>query len=215
MECGHPEGFQAQAPEVPETRYRSPREPRTCEQLLNRLRDSADNESWREFYYIYWDLLFQTARRYGLDDASADEVVQDTLVTLSRTLKDFRYDPARGSFKCWLMNQIRWKVLDFRKRQLPACASLESSDGQMSVEVFESYWDDQWRKTLITVALHRLRKHVNPRLIQTFQTRVIQGRDVDATAALLRVSKTYVYLAVFRMNKLISKELERLKKENF
>ena len=66
--------------------------------LLSRLRD-WQNDSWREFFELYWKLIYNTARRYGLSDAEAQDVVQDTMIGVSRKIPSFRYDPEWCSFK--------------------------------------------------------------------------------------------------------------------
>ena len=57
---------------------------------------------WREFFDTYWRLIFNVARKSGLNDAEAQDVVQNTFIYLSRRMKHFRYEPSRGSFKSWL-----------------------------------------------------------------------------------------------------------------
>ena len=64
----------------------------TRQSLLSRLRDCQDQEGWREFFDTYWRLIYRVARQAGLEDATAQDVVQNTLIYLSRRLPKFRYD---------------------------------------------------------------------------------------------------------------------------
>src|ERR1043166_5796096 len=85
--------------------------------LLSRLKESNAQESWREFFDTYWRLIYTTALNAGLTDSEAQEVVQETVLTVVRKIKSFRYDPAIGSFKGWLLTIVRWRIGDqFRKR---------------------------------------------------------------------------------------------------
>jgi hypothetical protein len=43
------------------------------------------------------------ARRAGLDESGAQDVVQETVIAVARKMPGFRYDPQRGSFKQWLL----------------------------------------------------------------------------------------------------------------
>jgi len=190
-------------------------EPRTRESLLSRLRGVSDEESWREFYYTYWDLIFRTARKYGLGEREAEEVVQDTLVTLARTLRRFKYDASRGSFKSWLMNQTRWKVLDYLKRQNPAASLDLANHPEAAFDGFKNYWEEEWRSALLSVAIERLKKTVSPHLIQIFSMCVINGAGVTDTAARLHISKASVYMAVFKMKRLCKKQIEQLQRSGF
>src|SRR6266705_1958297 len=85
--------------------------------LIERLKNWDDQESWREFFDTYWKLIYGTAIKSGLTHTEAQDVVQETIVSLSKSMKNFRADPAFGSFKSWLLNLTRWRITDqVRKR---------------------------------------------------------------------------------------------------
>ena len=69
----------------------------TRQSLLTRLRDLQDQDGWREFFDTYWRLIYNVARKSGLDDLEAQEVVQSTFIYLTRRMAKFRYEPVRGS----------------------------------------------------------------------------------------------------------------------
>src|SRR5882762_11075450 len=88
--------------------------------LLERLKDWQDQSSWQEFFDTYWKLIYGVARKAGLTDAEAQDVVQETIFSVARHMPTFKYDPAIGSFKGWLLNMTRWRIIDqFRKRGAP------------------------------------------------------------------------------------------------
>ena len=96
--------------------------------LLERLRDTANKPAWQEFNDVYGPLIFRFAIKAGLNEAEAQDVVQDTLIAASRNLREFRYQPEVCSFKTWLLNLSRWRVVDQRRRRLPASARMESRE---------------------------------------------------------------------------------------
>jgi RNA polymerase sigma-70 factor (ECF subfamily) len=69
--------------------------------LLARLRQPAATEAWPHFVRLYSPLLFGWARRLGLQDADAADLVQDVFTVLAVKLPEFRYDPRLG-FRRWL-----------------------------------------------------------------------------------------------------------------
>jgi RNA polymerase sigma factor (sigma-70 family) len=85
--------------------------------LLERLKDMGDQASWDAFYEIYHELIFSVARRAGLTESEAREVVQDTLIAVARKMPGFTYDPAKDSFKGWLLTVVRWRILDQLSRR--------------------------------------------------------------------------------------------------
>ena len=52
----------------------------------------------------------------SLDDDQAQEVVQETVIAVARKIPDFRYDPAKGSFKQWLLLICRRRIQDHLRR---------------------------------------------------------------------------------------------------
>src|SRR5436190_14466807 len=99
--------------------------------LLERLKDPGDQASWNRFYDIYHDLIFSVARRAGLNEAEAGEVVQDTLISVAKKMPEFTYDPGKDSFKGWLLTVVRWRIRDqFAKRSDDAPKQSPPSQGQ-------------------------------------------------------------------------------------
>jgi RNA polymerase sigma-70 factor (ECF subfamily) len=85
--------------------------------LLQRLKRWDDQESWRDFFNLYWGLLYATAIKSGLSDSEAQDVVQDTVILVSRKMEGFKYDPVVDSFKGWLLYLTRKRIaLEYRRR---------------------------------------------------------------------------------------------------
>jgi RNA polymerase sigma-70 factor (ECF subfamily) len=86
--------------------------------LLSRLKDWGDQASWREFFDTYWQLIHRVARKAGLHDDEAQDVVQETILSVAKKMPAFKYDPSQGSFRGWLFQLTRWRILNqFKKRQ--------------------------------------------------------------------------------------------------
>src|SRR5262245_51498008 len=102
--------------------------------LLNRLKAGDDTQGWQEFYRLYGPLIRNFARKAGLTEDEAEEVVQETAVSVARNLPDYTYDPKVCAFKTWLLNLTRWRVTDqIRKRQKAGVlASASESAGNSS-----------------------------------------------------------------------------------
>src|SRR5215510_10488861 len=84
----------------------------TRRSLLSRLKSWDNQDSWREFFSTYWRLIYSVAIKAGLKDAEAQDVVQDTILSVAQRMPGFKYDPALGSFKSWLLLIIRRRIAD-------------------------------------------------------------------------------------------------------
>src|SRR3954468_23695819 len=96
--------------------------------LLQRLKNWQDHSSWQDFFDTYWKLIYGIGRKSGLTEAEAQDVVQETMFSVAKHMPTFKYDPAIGSFKAWLLNMTRWRIIgQFRKRQLAVEPEFQNS----------------------------------------------------------------------------------------
>src|ERR1043166_6756554 len=90
----------------------------TRESLLLRLKDWDDQKSWRDFFELYWRLIYGVAIKAGLTEIEAQEVLQETVISFAKEIKTFQYDRSKGRFKSWLLQITRRRIADeFRKRK--------------------------------------------------------------------------------------------------
>ena len=87
--------------------------------LLGRIKSWEDADSWEDFTQTYWKLIYGVARQSGLTDDEARDVVQETLLGVARKIHEFESSPERGSFKNWLLNLTRWRIVDQFRKRLP------------------------------------------------------------------------------------------------
>jgi RNA polymerase sigma factor (sigma-70 family) len=195
----------------------------TRQSLLSRLKDWDDQESWKSFFDAYWRLIYNAAIKAGLTDAEAQDVVQETLIGVMKNLPNFEYDPKKGSFKVWLLNQTKWRIIDqLRRRQrelehrkAPSSATDETATVERVADPagleLDAMWDEEWERNLIGAAIERVKKKVDPRQYQIFDLYVFKGWTVSKVAATLRVNPGRVYLTKHRIGPLIKKELAYLR----
>src|SRR5213594_1573284 len=99
----------------------------TRESLLCRLKGGEEQDAWREFLDTYARLIRGAALKSGLTEEEADDALQETALAVVKNIKEFKYDPARCSFKSWLLLITRQRIIwQLRKREkfgVPASAS--------------------------------------------------------------------------------------------
>src|SRR5947209_6974351 len=91
----------------------------TRRSLLSRLKNWHDQASWQEFFDTYAKLIYRIAAKAGLKDAEAQDVVQETALVVAKKMPGFKYDPAIGSFKSWLLLITRRRIEKQLKKRMP------------------------------------------------------------------------------------------------
>jgi RNA polymerase sigma factor (sigma-70 family) len=197
----------------------------TRHSLLNRLKDWNDQESWQDFFNTYWKLIYGVAIKSGLSDTEAQEVVQTTVIAVANKIGAFKADPARGSFKAWLLQLTQWRIADqFRQQQRqgragqrrPGKTSTTSTLGKIPDPAgfeLKRLWDEEWERNLVDAALERVKQRVSPRQYQIFYLKVIKNLPAQRVAHTLDVNIAQVYLAKHRVGGLVKKEIKLLEKE--
>src|SRR5436190_2856518 len=96
--------------------------------LLVRLKDWEDQASWQGFLDTYGRLIHGAALKSGLAETEAEDVVQETFLAVARNIGEFRYEPAKCSFKSWLLLITRQRIIwQLRQREKPKAASLSGA----------------------------------------------------------------------------------------
>ncbi len=176
--------------------------------LLERLRDPADGAARDRFVALYTPLLFFWARRAGLQDADAADLVQEVLTSLLRKLPGFVYDRNR-SFRGWLRTVVLNKWREIRRRKIPsplgdAAADLAAPDELAALE------EQEYRRHLVHQALEALRDEFPATSWNAFWEHVMAGRPADEVAAALGLRVGTVYAAKSRVLSRLRRELDGL-----
>jgi RNA polymerase sigma-70 factor (ECF subfamily) len=189
--------------------------PTTCLSLLARLRHVPSNEAaWDEFVEQYGRHIYRWCRYWRLQDADANDVVQDVLLKLARTLSDFAYDP-RSSFRGWLKTVAHHAWRDFANAQRRAAAvaddhtwerlqSMEARDDL--IQRLEEAFDFE----LLEAAKARVRVRVAPHTWEAFRLAAVDCVPVAEVAARVRMQIAMVYVAKSKVQKMLREEIRKL-----
>ena len=143
--------------------------------LLEHLRNGADQLSWEEFFRTYWPLLYVLAKQRGCSDHTAEEVVQDVILTVFERRDFYEYDPKRGRFRDWLATLVRNKVAEYRRRP---SERVRAQGGDSGTEMLDRASDDlppdaqceaAFEDGLLLVLLEVVRRETKPQTYLAFE----------------------------------------------
>lgn len=176
--------------------------------LLQRLRDPADELAWGRFVEIYTPVLYRWARRAGLSDQDAGDLLQDLFILLLRKLPEFQYDRSKGRFRGWLqtvtLNKLRERM---RRRQEILVGSDAHRLEQVDEEAASAFWEAEYRDHLIAHALLIMQRDFEPNTWKACWETAYVGRPTDEVGDELGMSAAAVYAARSRVLRRVREEI--------
>lgn len=177
----------------------------TQRSLLARLKTEPGEADWERFYAKYSAVVLSFARRQGLDDHSALDVLQETMMVMLRKLPSFDYDPARGRFRNWLFTIVANKARNALRRtradrMLSLDAAADDENPLLEKIASEEATADEnlegnWRQCLLEDALHRLLDdpRTQPESVAVFRAVAMEGQPVAEVAVRHGMKENAVY----------------------
>src|SRR5262249_33668817 len=168
--------------------------------LLERLRQPHEPDAWGRFVKLYTPLLFYWARRLGLQEQDAGDLVQEVFVTLVQKLPEVRYDRQK-SFRSWLRARMLNQWRDHGRR--PALAVNGGPDAVLSElaapEDADAFGEAEYRQHLVQRALELMQTEFPPKMWKACWEHVVAGRPAAEVAAELGIAPGTVYVAKSRV----------------
>jgi RNA polymerase sigma-70 factor (ECF subfamily) len=173
--------------------------------LLRRLSDPDDHSAWTSFVARYQPPIWRTARRAGLSEADAEEVVQRTFIAVHRSLAS--YSPQLSRFRTWLGGIVRRRIHEVLRevRGRPEAAGLdpdfcperEPLPEDLPGEPYPPF-EEEAERELDARAWERLKGELRPVHWQVLYELVVRGQSPGEVARKYGLSRGYVYVIKWR-----------------
>ena len=191
---------------APQRGHAMPSLPETRASLILRLPDAADTRAWDDFVAVYAPLVYRLARRHGLQPADSDDLVQDVLAAVARSVEGWLGTPTRGPFRAWLLTIARNLTMNtLTRRKHRPLATGNSDVGHLLTQQAdkngdaESQFDLEYRRELFHYAAERVHEEVAERTWQAFWLVQIDGKATDVVGAELGMTPAAVRKAKRRV----------------
>jgi RNA polymerase sigma-70 factor (ECF subfamily) len=187
----------------------------TSTSLLIRLRQTPlDQAAWSQFVQRYGRRVHNWCRRFGLQEADAEDVTQTVLLKLLLAMQTFRYDPAL-KFRAWLktVTHHAWQDL-IRSRRVVATGGQPAADDPLETllarDDLAARLEAEYQQELVERALERVRPRVQPQTWDAFRLTAFDGLSGAEVASRLGMPVTSVYKARSNIQNLLEAEVQYL-----
>lgn len=186
----------------------------TTSALLEGLCGPNNEAAWAGLDNRYRPILIATARRFGLSDADAHDVAQETMVRVLQGCREGKYDREKGRLRTWILTIARHRIVDLhRKRDIRKEARGVSAVVELpEEEAIEACWSAEERAAILREALDALRSDSNlaAETIEAFELQVLHRRGPHQVAEQLACSINDVYLAKSRVTRKLKDMVSRI-----
>ena len=162
------------------------------------------------FADIYEPLMFRLARGRGMQQADAEDFVQEVLLAVAKAVGRWTKDEQRGSFRAWLFRIASNLAVNFLTR--PKHRRLGIGDSQNARLLEEQPAKDsdsselflmEYRRELFRWAADRVRQQVSERQWLAFWLTSVEDRAIADVAREHAISVGSIYIARSRVTKRI------------
>jgi RNA polymerase sigma-70 factor, ECF subfamily len=188
--------------------------PETQSLLMANIQSLENREAWSKFVLIYRPVIYRMARRRGMQDADAQDLSQDVLVRISKSID--RWEPQEGvRFRHWLRKVASNAIVTAVTKTKPLGIVDGSAADQILAETPEvsavtSELHDECYRELYLRAAAIVKVDVSPVTWAAFEQTVVQGHSCEEAAESLGKSLGTIYAARSRILKRLQFELQRL-----
>ena len=188
--------------------------PNTRRSLLIEIRDPTNQRAWCEFADVYRPLIIRLAKIRGLQDADAEDLTQQVLLSVAAAIDRWEYDPKRARFRTWLKRVADNAIINALSRAKPDRGSGSTS---IVVRLDEEPASDgptsellciEFRREVFRWAAREIQKEFRPETWDAFWLSCVDGVSVSELTEQLGKSRGAIYVARSRVISRLQQKIE-------
>jgi|SRR5579883_3250222 len=188
--------------------------PHSSTRLLLRLSVcSTDAGAWDEFVRRYSGPIYRWCRRYGLQDADAQDVTQNVFAGLLRAVGTF--DRSRGRVRAWLFRVVANEVHDWcRKSAHGHEKGTEAAGRALASEPagreLEARLGDEFDLELLEIAERSVQLRVAPDVWLSYRLRCKDGLSLREASGRIGIPVGHVSKYAVRVREMVAKRVRAI-----
>jgi RNA polymerase sigma-70 factor, ECF subfamily len=170
----------------------------TRKSLLIRARNGEEG-AWEDLCVVYRPLIVGWLRRQAVPSYDIDDLVQEILLKVVRSLPSFKHSGRRGAFRSWLRTIARNNCCDYWKSPARRDATPEDL-GAAALEQLEDpdsplnrSWDEEHDRYVLRCLMDMMQLEFEPATIRAFLRVTLEGATSAQAAAEAGISLDAIY----------------------
>ena len=193
--------------------------PLTRASLLVQLRTGSNHIAWQEFVKLYGPVIYGFARKRGLQDADAADMMQDVMRSVSAAIGRLDYDRQQGTFRGWLFTITRNKIFNFLSaRRIRPQGSGDSATNQLlnshpDEEDGSAAWEMEYQRRLASLGMEQIKSEFQDNTWRAFWLTSVEGASAAEVSKQLGLSPGAIYVAKSRVLARLKEAVETIRQQ--
>jgi len=180
--------------------------------LIERAAYLDDESAWQELHTLYYRFIFYVLRDFHLSLADREDISQNILLALTKSLKQYSRD--KGRFRPWLKTVIKNATLMYIKKRNTYSLKMNEFGSGLDQEYLlsselEAKIEKDWERHIVDTALERVKKHFKGNAVEVFKLS-LEGMPSKEITERFGMSTTTVYTLRKRVSVAMVQEVRRL-----
>lgn len=173
-----------------------------------RVRDPRNQDAWQQFVDIYAPVVRSYCFQRKIQVADISDIEQDVMSRVSKAIRAFEYDPAKGKFRAWLGTITANRIRSFFAKEVQRH---ENEQAAFMTEIPYSDPDSDWvaifSERVFTIACSRIREQTSEVAWRCFEATWIEKAPATEVAENLGIPTHSVYVHKSRVLKQLEYEV--------
>jgi RNA polymerase sigma factor (sigma-70 family) len=193
--------------------------PLTRASLLVQLRTGSNHIAWQEFVKLYGPVIYGFARKRGLQDADAADLMQDVMRSVSAAIGRLDYDRQQGTFRGWLFTITRNKIFNFLSaRRIRPQGSGDSATNRLlnshpEEEDGSTTWEMEYQRRLASLGMEQIKSEFQDNTWRAFWLTSVEGASAAEVSEQLGLSPGAIYVAKSRVLARLKEAVETIRQQ--
>jgi RNA polymerase sigma-70 factor, ECF subfamily len=191
--------------------------PDTRDSLLLRVADPRDFAAWEQFARLYRPVVYGVARKNGLQDADAHDVVQQVMIAVSKALPTWERRDEKTRFRHWLLRVARNATINMLTRRPMdrgvGGATVVGADQAEAESDFDSQIDEEYRRQLFRLAAEQVQARSDETTWRAFAMTTIEGLSIAEVSVKLGRTEAVIYASRSRIMRRLRDAVKKLEEE--
>jgi RNA polymerase sigma-70 factor (ECF subfamily) len=176
--------------------------------LIQRVKNRLDDKSWEEFARWYEPYIKAIAYKSGVPLPHIDDLCQDILLRVWKSIENFEYNPEKCKFRSWLTTVSRNQIYTFFSREKKKQNDVEVNEEILGPEEAElnEIIEKEWQAYIVTLALKKVRENFSGNVVDIYLA-FQDGLTIDLVAKKYDVSESSVYVYNKRVKAAVTREI--------